>query len=75
MLFRTFKWAKVRGILDSGDPKTQLIKLVEEQGELAEAILKNNKEEYDFLEFTDQYDSLYQKTKERYLGIGLAIKK
>jgi NTP pyrophosphatase (non-canonical NTP hydrolase) len=42
---KILKWAKVRGILDSGDPKTQLIKLVEEQGELAEAILKNNKEE------------------------------
>lgn len=38
-------WAKQRGIYDSGDPKTQLVKLVEEQGELAEAILKNDKVE------------------------------
>ena len=35
-------WAKERGIYDKGDPKTQLIKLYEESGELAQAILKND---------------------------------
>jgi len=42
---KILEWAKEKGILDKGDPKTQLIKLVEEQGELAQAILKNDKEE------------------------------
>lgn len=36
------KWAKDRGIYNSGDPKTQMLKLVEEQGELARAILKKD---------------------------------
>lgn len=36
------QWAKVRGIYDSGDPKTQLIKLFEEAGELAQSTLKND---------------------------------
>ena len=35
-------WARDRGIYDSGDVKTQLIKLYEETGELAQAVLKNN---------------------------------
>jgi NTP pyrophosphatase (non-canonical NTP hydrolase) len=39
-LIRT--WAKNKGIFDKGDSKTQLIKLVEEQGELSEGILKND---------------------------------
>jgi NTP pyrophosphatase (non-canonical NTP hydrolase) len=38
------EWAKSRGIYDKGDPKTQLIKLYEESGELSQAILKNDKE-------------------------------
>tara|TARA_R100001480_G_scaffold85434_1_gene93358 strand:+ start:205 stop:495 length:291 start_codon:yes stop_codon:yes gene_type:complete len=38
-------WAKQKNILDQGDIKTQYIKLQEESGELAEAILTNNKEE------------------------------
>lgn len=38
-------WAKARGIYEKGDPKTQTLKLVEEQGELAKAILKQDKEE------------------------------
>lgn len=38
-------WAKVKGILDKGDPKTQGIKLMEEVGELAKAILHDNKPE------------------------------
>ena len=39
------EWAKQRGIYDKGDAKTQLIKLYEETGELAKAILENNKED------------------------------
>jgi NTP pyrophosphatase (non-canonical NTP hydrolase) len=39
------KWAKVRGIYDSGDQKTQYIKLQEEAGELAKAILNKDKAE------------------------------
>ncbi len=39
-------WAKERGIYDKGDVKTQLIKLYEETGELSEAILKDNEEEF-----------------------------
>ena len=38
-------WADQKGILSEGDPKTQLIKLMEEIGELSEAVLKNDKEE------------------------------
>ena len=38
-------WADVRGITQNGDVKTQYIKLLEEVGELADAILKNNKED------------------------------
>lgn len=38
-------WAKNKGIYDKGDPKTQCLKLVEESGELAKAILNNDKEE------------------------------
>ena len=36
-------WADERGIYDKGDPKTQLIKLYEETGELAAALLKDDK--------------------------------
>lgn len=39
------EWAKDKGIYEKGDPKTQYIKLQEEAGELAKAILKNDKEE------------------------------
>jgi len=35
-------WAQDKGILDKGDSKTQYIKLQEEAGELANALLKNN---------------------------------
>ena len=38
-------WADERGIYRNGDSKTQYIKLQEESGELARAILKNNKTE------------------------------
>jgi NTP pyrophosphatase (non-canonical NTP hydrolase) len=39
-------WAQQRGLYEKGDPKTQYIKLQEEAGELAKAILKNNDEEF-----------------------------
>lgn len=39
------KWAKEKGIFEKGDPKTQYIKLQEEAGELAKAILNNDKDE------------------------------
>lgn len=38
-------WAHERGLYDKGDPKTQLVKLIEEAGELSQAILKDEKEE------------------------------
>lgn len=40
------EWANERGIYANGDAKTQYIKLQEESGELARAILKKNKEEF-----------------------------
>jgi NTP pyrophosphatase (non-canonical NTP hydrolase) len=39
------KWADERGIYRNGDAKTQFVKLQEEAGELARAILKNDREE------------------------------
>lgn len=38
-------WAKERGIYEKGDVKTQFIKLTEEVGELAKAILKEDEAE------------------------------
>ena len=38
-------WADEKGIYNSGDSKTQYIKLMEEAGELAQAILKNDETE------------------------------
>ncbi len=35
-------WAEERGIYAKGDPKTQFVKLMEETGELAKAMLKND---------------------------------
>ena len=40
------QWADERGIYKNGDAKTQFIKLQEETGELARAILKNDREEF-----------------------------
>lgn len=40
------RWAKKRGIIDDGDVKTQYIKLLEETGELAQAILKDDTDEF-----------------------------
>jgi len=39
------QWADERGIYKNGDSKTQYVKLMEESGELARAILKNDKPE------------------------------
>jgi NTP pyrophosphatase (non-canonical NTP hydrolase) len=39
------QWANDRGIYERGDSKTQYVKLCEESGELARAILKNNRAE------------------------------
>ena len=39
------QWAHAKGIYDKGDSKTQYIKLMEESGELAKALLTNNKPE------------------------------
>lgn len=39
-------WAQDKGIYDKGDAKTQYIKLLEEAGELAKAILKEDEEEF-----------------------------
>jgi len=43
---RIRQWADERGIYKNGDTKTQFIKLQEEAGELARAILKNDKPEF-----------------------------
>ena len=40
------EWAKDKGIYEKGDPKTQYIKLMEEMGELAMSLLKNDPEEF-----------------------------
>ena len=39
------EWAEDKGIYESGDPKTQYIKLMEEAGEVGRAILKQDKPE------------------------------
>jgi NTP pyrophosphatase (non-canonical NTP hydrolase) len=39
------EWAQERGIFDKGDTKTQYVKLMEEAGELAKALLKNDQPE------------------------------
>lgn len=35
-------WAKVKGILSKGDPKTQTLKLMEEVGELSKAVIRED---------------------------------
>tara|TARA_R100001443_G_scaffold94264_1_gene100826 strand:- start:32 stop:817 length:786 start_codon:yes stop_codon:yes gene_type:complete len=45
MFAKIRRWAYERGIYDQGDSKTQYVKLMEEAGELAEALLKNDKPE------------------------------
>lgn len=39
------EWAEDKGILSVENSKTQMLKVVEEIGELSSALLKNNKEE------------------------------
>ncbi len=39
------EWADEKGIYEKGDPKTQTLKLVEEAGELAKAILNDDQDE------------------------------
>ena len=38
-------WAEERGLYKNGDAKTQLVKLIEEAGELSKAILKEDEPE------------------------------
>ena len=45
MFTKIRRWAYERGIYEHGDSKTQYVKLMEEAGELAEALLKNDKPE------------------------------
>ena len=45
MFTKIRRWADERGIYDKGDSKTQYVKLMEEAGELARALLKNDKPE------------------------------
>ena len=40
------EWAESKGIYKSGDVKTQTVKLMEEAGELAKSIMKNDEEEF-----------------------------
>ena len=40
------EWASERGIYEKGDVKTQYIKLIEEMGEVAKAILKKDDAEF-----------------------------
>lgn len=37
---KVIQWAKVRGIFDKSDPKTQCLKTVSEVGELADSVAK-----------------------------------
>ena len=40
------QWAQTRGLYDKGDVKTQYVKLMEEAGELAQSIIKNDDAEF-----------------------------
>jgi NTP pyrophosphatase (non-canonical NTP hydrolase) len=40
------QWATEKGIYEKGDPKTQLIKLMEEMGELSVSVLKQKDDEF-----------------------------
>lgn len=43
LMNEVLKWANDRGILDESDAKTQLVKTMEEMGELSRGLLKNDK--------------------------------
>jgi NTP pyrophosphatase (non-canonical NTP hydrolase) len=45
MFSRIREWAQDRGLYDEGNAHTQYVKLQEEAGELAKALLKNDKPE------------------------------
>lgn len=40
------QWAEDRNLIEGSDPKSQFVKLIEEAGELANAIAKQNKDEF-----------------------------
>ena len=40
------QWAKTRGLYEKGDVKTQYVKLMEESGELAQSIIKEDHDEF-----------------------------
>ena len=40
------KWAEDRNLIEGSDLKSQFVKLIEEAGELANAIAKNNRDEF-----------------------------
>lgn len=40
------QWAEDRNLIEGSDSKSQFVKLIEEAGELANAIAKNNKYEF-----------------------------
>lgn len=42
--YKVLDWAEDRNLIKGSDPKTQLLKTVSELGELADAILKDDKE-------------------------------
>jgi len=42
MKSKILKWASEKGILEHGDPKTQMLKIVEEVGEASQQILKQD---------------------------------
>lgn len=44
LVYSIIEWAAERGLLDSDDPTPQLLKTVEELGELAGALAKGNRE-------------------------------
>lgn len=50
---KVIQWAKERGILDSAQPKDQLLKVVEELGEVAECIAKGKSIQETELELGD----------------------
>jgi NTP pyrophosphatase (non-canonical NTP hydrolase) len=39
-------WATERDLYSKGDPKTQMVKLMEEMGELSVSVLKNREDEF-----------------------------
>lgn len=44
LIAATLQWAEDRNLLKGSDPKTQLLKTMSELGELADAVIKDDKE-------------------------------